>query len=370
MAQPPSLALPRFVGEGADSGLCEASRNAGRFRPLSRVAGEGAGGGPSASALLGSAWILSDGKAGHEAQSLGIAEALGLTPQLKRLEPRRLFAALAPYTLIDPHEKQRVAPPYPDIVIACGRRTLPYLRHVKRASAGRAFTVYVNAPAMNSRTADVIVAPRHDGLRGDNVIAPPTPANRLTPALLAHTRADPDPRIRALPEPRVALLIGGDSRHYRFSDRDIAELSALARSLAGEGWSVMATVSRRTPPRLVAALREALGAVPAFSWEGEGANPYLSMLACAQSFIVTADSVNMVAEAASTGAPVQVFEPSGGHRKITAFLDGLEAYGAVRRWAGRLEHWRYEPLNSTPAIAAAIAAAYAEFRGKGLDRRE
>ncbi|WP_245278174.1 mitochondrial fission ELM1 family protein [Methylosinus sp. PW1] len=328
------------------------------------------------------AWVLSDGRAGHEVQSLGIAEALGLSPRLIRLAPRGLIAALAPFGPIDPREAKLLAPPYPDLVIACGRRTIPYLRHVKRASGGAVFTVYVNRPASRLGTADVIVAPRHDDLRGANVIAPLAPANRLTPQRLAEARATLDPRIAALPEPRVGLLIGGDSRHFRFSERDAARLLADVVAMLDQGWSVAATVSRRTPAGLVEALRKRLGdphptladaratfsrarekEARAFLWMGDGDNPYLSILAGSQALLVTADSVNMVAEAAATGAPVHVFEPEGGAAKIAAFLDALEQRGALRRWRGRLEHWRYEPLNETPAIAEEIARRYAAFHG-------
>ncbi|BBU62976.1 nucleoside-diphosphate sugar epimerase [Methylosinus sp. C49] len=328
-----------------------------------------------------SAWVLSDGRAGHEVQSLGIADALGLSPRLIRLAPSGLIAALAPFGPIDPREANLLAPPFPDLVIACGRRTIPYLRHVKRASAGAVFTVYVNRPASGLGTADVIVAPRHDGLCGANVITPLAPANRLTPQRLAETRAALDPRIAALSEPRAALLIGGDSRHFRFSERDVERLLAAVEAMLNDGWNIAATVSRRTPARLVEALRERLvdphptvrrGAAfsrarekgaRAFLWAGDGENPYLSILAGSQALLVTADSVNMVAEAAATGAPVHVFEPEGGAAKIAAFLDALEQRGASRRWRGRLKHWRYEPLNETPAIAEEIACRYAAFRG-------
>jgi mitochondrial fission protein ELM1 len=379
-----------------------------------RENGEGAGD-------IASAWILSDGRSGHEAQTLGLAEALGLRPRVIRLAPRGLVAALSPFGPIDPRERGLVAPPFPDIVLACGRRTIPYLRHVKRASGGAVFTVYVNRPATGLRTADLIIAPRHDAFFGANVLTPPTPPVRVTPERLAAARAAPDPRIAALPAPVVGVLVGGDSRHFRFSQKDVAELATAVSGLMEEGWSIAATVSRRTPARLAEALREiartscatpspargrrwpreagsdegpgrrqALSTQPsrhgpssdptssrhllphagegarpeaprAFLWEGEGENPYLSILACSDALLVTGDSVNMVSEAAATGTPVHVFAPGGGSAKIAAFLAGLEARGAVRRWAGRLEHWSYEPVNSTPELAAAIAQANLRF---------
>jgi mitochondrial fission protein ELM1 len=314
-----------------------------------------------------SLWILSDGKAGHEAQTLGIAQALGLSPQIRRIEPRRFFAALAPYGPIDPRDAEAnphspISPPYPDIVIAAGRRTVPYLRHLRRASKGESFTIFVNDPKTGAATADIIVAPRHDERHGDNVIRPLTPANRITAAVLAAARKHPDPRVAALPSSRVALLIGGNSRHYRFNEQDAAQLAGVARILTASGKAVMATISRRTPGPVTQALREALQGAPAFLWDGAGENPYISILANAEAILVTADSVNMLGEAAATGAPIYFYEPSGGHPKMTAYLEALAAKGAARRWSGTLEHWRYEPINTTPSIADAIARAYRDFR--------
>lgn len=317
--------------------------------------------------LRASAWVMSDGRAGHEAQTLGIAEALGLSPQLRRVAPRQIFAFLAPYGPIDPREapsrpESPIAPPYPDILIAAGRRTLPYLRHVRRASKGAAFTVFVNDPRTGASTADVIVAPRHDALKGANVVSALTPANRITRARLASARERPDPRVAALPAPRAAILVGGNSRHYRFCKKDAVKLAEIARAILAQGASVMATVSRRTPAAVAQALREALCGERGFLWDGRGDNPYVSMLASAETILVTADSVNMLGEAAATGTPIYFYEPSGGHPKIAAYLEGLAAHGAARRWSGALERWSYAPINSTADIAAAIARAYGEFR--------
>jgi mitochondrial fission protein ELM1 len=123
----------------------------------------------------------------------------------------------------------------------------------------------------------------------------------------------------------------------------------------------MITASRRTPPALREALRQ-LATERGFFWDGTGENPYVPMLALADAVLATADSANMVGEAAATGRPILLFEPSGGHPKLQAFIDGLKRHGAVKLFAGRLEAWPYEPLDSTPTIAAAIAAGLARHR--------
>ena len=313
-----------------------------------------------------SAWVLASGKIGHEVHCLGIARALGLEPIVKPVRPRRLFEALSPYGPVDPRDSAHrpgslLAPPFPDIAFAAGRSTIPYLRHLRQASGGRTFTVILQDPRTGPRAADVIWVPAHDRLRGDNVLATLTSPHSLRPHVLAAARGAPDSRISALPHPRVGLILGGPSAHHRFEASDIATLVEAARSLVRSGHGVMVTPSRRTPPELLGAIRDALAAeraIPdrAFVWDGTGDNPYAQMLANAQALLVTGDSANMVGEALATGAPVHVYEPTGGHQKLSSFIDQLAKKGLVRRWTGALEAWTYEPVDATSVIAAEIAA--------------
>jgi mitochondrial fission protein ELM1 len=311
------------------------------------------------------AWVLTDGKAGDEEPCRGVAEALGLQPELRRVSPGALFAWAMPWGPLDPAEgpgrpKSPIRPPFPDLVIASGRRSVPYVRAVSRRSGGRAFTVFLKDPRTGPGTADLIWVPEHDSLRGPNVLATLTPPHRISPERL-RAAAAPDPRLAALPFPRVAVLAGGDSRHARFSDADVARFAAELRRLRDSGPSLMITPSRRTPPALRRSLADLTGP-RVFLWDGTGQNPYLPMLALAEAVVATADSFNMIGEAAATGAPILVFEPSGGRPKLRRFLRALADYGAVHPFAGRLEGERYAPLDSTPIIAAAVAAAFARRR--------
>ena len=313
--------------------------------------------------------ILSDGLAGHDAQTLGIAEALGLEPDIRRIHPRKFFELIAPFGPLDWRERESragspIAPPWPDIALAAGRRALPYLKRLKRASGRAVFTVYVNRPVTGRTAADLIVAPLHDGFFGPNVVTPITPANRVSPELLARLRRDPDPRLVALPAPRAALLVGGDNRHFKFTPSVALALQEAIRGLFASGYSVMATASRRTPSAIRDAMRTALAEGPGWLWDGAGENPYFSMLAAADAILVSADSVSMIGEAVATGAPVHIFAPSGGSAKIRLFLERLQSEGAVRPWTGAPEQWSYAPINQTPKIAAAIRRAYQTYKGE------
>ncbi|MGF9764044.1 mitochondrial fission ELM1 family protein [Microvirga sp. 0TCS3.31] len=312
-------------------------------------------------------WVLTDGKAGDELQALSVAEALGLSPQIRQVKPRAPFTWLMPWGPVDPRERpgapgSPLARPFPDLLIASGRRAVAYLRYVKRASGGRTYTVFLKDPRTGPKTADFIWSPSYDRLRGPNVLTTLTPPHRVSAQRIEAARAQPDPRLAHLSHPRVAVLAGGNSRHHRFTEENIVRLVEHLTSIADTGAGLMVTASRRTP----APLREALIALTSrhggFFWDGTGENPYVDLLALADFIVATADSGNMIGEAAATGRPILVFEPSGGHQKLDVYMDGLKSHGIVHPFEGRLVGQPYEPLNSTPKVAKAIAEGFTRHR--------
>jgi mitochondrial fission protein ELM1 len=313
------------------------------------------------------AWVLTDGKAGDTAICFGVVEALGLSPVLHKIAPRPPWSWATPFGPIDPREAPHrpgspIAPPFPDLIVASGRRAVPYVRRIRAETRGQSFTAFMKDPYTGARTADVVWVPEHDSLSGPNVIKTPLTPHRVTPARLAAARAAPLDVLARLPRPRVAVLIGGNSVNHRFARADIASLTEKLGKLARGGNSLMATLSRRTPPRLRAAIAAVVARHEGYLWDGEGDNPFIALLALADALVVTADSVGMVGEAAATGRPVLVFEPSGGHKKIRRYLDGLRERGIVHNFTGHLAGTPYEPLDSTFAVASRIAEAFCRHR--------
>lgn len=299
--------------------------------------------------------VLGSGRIGHEVNALGVVEALGGAHELRRVAPRYLCGRLAPWGPLDPRDDAPFAGPAPDIVIASGRVTVPYARAWKRRGA---FVVFLQDPRWARGEMDLIWVPEHDSFRGPNVMASLTSPHPFSPARLAAARAAPDSRLAALPGPRCAVSLGGPSGAQHFTADDHARLGEAIRAIRAQGFSVMATPSRRTPPALAAAVRENIG--DGFFWDGSGENPYPAMLALADAVLVTGDSANMVGEATATGAPVHVFEPSGGRSaKLARAIDALVARGAARRWAGRLERFSYAPIDASGEIAAEILRRFA-----------
>jgi len=313
------------------------------------------------------AWIVTDGKAGDENQCVGIAESLGLAYELRRIPRGRPLVWMAPWGPVDPRDapgraRGALAGPLPDLVIASGRRAVPYLRAVRRASGGRTFTAFLKDPRTGHDTADFVWVPDYDDLRGPNVFTTLTAPHPVSQGRLQAKRAAPDPRLAALPWPRIAVLIGGDSRHLSYRPADMKRLVADLTKLADGGSSLMLTVSRRTPPALRASLQALAAAKGGFFWDGTGENPYVAMLAIADHVVVTSDSANMVGEAASTGVPLLLFDLPKTYIRHRRMFAGLAMAGALKPFIGRLEALSYAPIDATPEIARAIAEAYGRHR--------
>jgi uncharacterized protein len=311
---------------------------------------------------------LGSGTPGHEINVLGVAEALGAPYEMRRVKPRAPFGWTAPFGPIDPKDRANapgsiLSPPFPDVVIACGRVTVPYIRAIKREADARAFAVFLQDPRHARSEMDLIWAPVHDAVRGANVMTTLTSPHPFSPERIQAARGAPDPRLAVLPPPRCGILLGGPSRSQHFTSADLSQLREATRAIVAQGFSIMATPSRRTPPALVSAVQEGIGSAQSFVWDAEGDNPYLAILALADALLVTSDSANMVGEATATGAPVHIFDPSGGEtEKRAASIDALIAAGAVRRFGGALERFEYAPIDSSGEIAREIARRFAALR--------
>ncbi|MES0811465.1 mitochondrial fission ELM1 family protein [Roseibium sp. SCPC15] len=315
-----------------------------------------------------SAWVLTDGKAGDLAQCIGVVEALGCPYETRRIAPRPPFSWWLPFGPTDPRERETkdgspISAPYPDLVVASGRRAAAYLKRIKRLSRGKTFTVFLKDPKTGPGAADLIWVPEHDKLRGRNVLVTPTSPHRFSAGRLEELRTDKVTEIDKLGHPRIAVLIGGDSRHHTFTEDDQHKLLNGLRQLAQEHDAhFMITASRRTPPGLAYGLAGLAKSGSHVYWTGKGNNPLGHYLAKADAIVATADSTNMIGEAAVTGKPVHVFHPSGGHDKITRFLGTLRHLGVIHPFPGPLKTTTYEPIDATPLIAERILTDYSASR--------
>ncbi|MEM7748386.1 MAG: mitochondrial fission ELM1 family protein [Pseudomonadota bacterium] len=311
-------------------------------------------------------WLICDGKAGMMVQLRGVADALGLDYDMKIVKPSGLARVLAPWGPTSSDGKMGdegglFAKPFPAVAIATGRASIPYLRKLRGLLGPSCYTVVLQDPKTGRDTADLIWVPAHDRRRDVHVITTLTSPHSFSQQRLAELRGSIPDAIATLPQPRVAVVLGGKNGIYKFTDADDDRLGRSLNSLKELGASFMITPSRRSHQRLVRTVDEATADAPRILWDGSGDNPYPSFLAHADMLIVTADSVNMTGEACSTGQPVYVFSPAGGSAKFQRFHDALKGHGATRELPDKfetLETWEYAPLNSAELIAQEICARW------------
>lgn len=308
-------------------------------------------------------WVVTDGKSGMENQCLGLAEALGLAPIIKRVKLRFPWRQLSPYLRLGlkmsaARQSDPIVPPWPRLVIATGRTSIPvslYIREASRAAGTPAFTVQLQDPAIDPALFDLVVVPEHDRLRGANVITTRGALHRVTPGMLAREAQKFSHLAAPLPAPRIAVLIGGSNAVYALGNKEMVTLAGKLVHLAKiTGGGLMVTPSRRTGEDNLKILQNALRAVPAYVWNGKGANPYYGMLGLADALVVTCDSVNMVSEACTTGKPVYVIKLPGGSPKFDRFHERLMRDGLAREFSGKLETWEYKPLDDVNMVARHI----------------
>ena len=313
--------------------------------------------------------ILTDGKIGDLVQCRGVASHLvegtdaQLEEQVVRLRGWRSLPWPLPFPPIPAGERPEVPGSpvgalrdggLPDLVIASGRRTVPYLVAL-RTWRPAVPIVFLKDPRWQGRAVcDLIWAPLHDRLPPDDnaVVATHTSPHGLTEPVLAAARARAGERLGALEAPVTGVILGGDTGSVRFNARSShAFAMTLAGALRDRGGSVLVTTSRRTPPVLAGAVRAALPG----AWFDDGTeNAYTQILAVADELIVTGDSHNMVSEALVTGVPVHVHRPPRLSAKLHRFLDAMVEMGAVRALEAPLVAFEGRKVDASARIARAI----------------
>ncbi len=179
-------------------------------------------------------WALLDGRAGNRSQCLGVADALGLdyrtqeivTGPLAKLPNVLLGASFAG---LNADSRAGLSPPWPDLVIAAGRRTAPAARKIRRLGGGNVFLAQVMHPGAGAGEFGLIAQPRHDRAgSGTNILSITGAPHQLTPERLAGEAERWRGRFDHLPKPWIALIVGGTTRRRKFTAAMARELGARA----------------------------------------------------------------------------------------------------------------------------------------------
>lgn len=262
-----------------------------------------------------SVWLVIGDKLGDNAQVEVVAAALDWPCERRvlRFKPQWVTGKppfKASLYHVDEAASDPLRPPWPDLVLTVGRRPSMAALWIKEQSGGRTKVVIVGRPRRLLRQFDLVLAtPQYRLPERGNVLPLELPLMRADERRVEAAGAAWRDRLAPLPRPLTAVLVGGPTKPFVFDAAVAASLLAeLQRSTQGSG-SLYVTTSRRTPPAVVEAIAAGLPAGNhLFRWQADAAeNPYLGLLALADRFVVTGDSVSMMVEVARLGRPLAIF---------------------------------------------------------------
>ena len=268
-------------------------------------------------------WVLMGHRRGDNNQLLALAEGLDLPFETRTMEYRwmsrvrwKIFRTSAGH--IKPSSRRWLEPPWPELVIGIGQRTVPVARWIRKQSGGRTRLVRLGHPRAPNRLFDLVITTRQYPVpRGANVLTLPLAMNRFRTA--PEATADERSWLEAMPRPHLLLSLGGTAPMWQL---DLPALRDAAGKLAGRaaktGGSLIVVGSPRTPAEAYDIVRQAAGdAGNVAIVDNEVRYPVL--LADGDEHFATADSVSMISEAVVTGKPVGLIpvEPDArGRRRL------------------------------------------------------
>lgn len=275
--------------------------------------------------------ILSDGKAGHENQSVAFARLLNLPFEIRRVHPTSRMSKAASYFFDHVHIRTsrlfHVDGDLPQCraIVSAGSETYYANRILSQQLGVR--SVAIMLPKGYRYAFDLIIAQYHDRPpKRDNILALPVNLNCPEPKGLIAAQNG---------RPCVSLIIGGSSRHFQMETQRIERQLKQVVSLFPQA-DFLATTSRRTPPDVEALIEKSPFRYKVIA-SREDTNPIGDFLAVSDYVFVTEDSTSMISEAVSFGkACIEILplKKSGKTSKIRRMIEYLERENYVHVFDG------------------------------------
>ncbi len=321
-------------------------------------------------------WLLLGGRTGDNNQAIALGKALGLPFEVKNLAYNMLqrFSLSLPPTLaaVKRANRAELRPPWPNLIICVGRRSVPVARWIKRRSDGRAKIVRIGHPHGQDQLFDLIVTTRQYPVPDSaNVVLLPVTMSPFVPLPLA--TVEEQKWLDSLERPVRLVAVGGPTKYWQLPAPPI--LRALE---IGPKGTALILPSRRTPADLIASLRVIASASERVRLVEGDFPSYSALLGAADEIFVTGDSLSMLSEAIQAGKKVAIIplgqdargcsklgpEPlelgKNSHRRdLRRFWDHLVAEGL----AGTLEDGPRKP-RTIPRPAEQAAAAVRKLLGR------
>ena len=237
-----------------------------------------------------------------------------------------------------------------DLVISCGRKSIIPSILIKKKRP-KIFAIHVQDPKIKFKYFDAIVAPEHDGLKGDNIYNSKGAIHYITESEIIKARPYLFDKIKS--DKIVSLILGGPNKYYKFDkDQLIKIFKKIKYDFVSRGYKIIVIPSMRTPRESInLAIKEM--AECGYVVNKVDKQAYLSAYALADYVIVTCDSTSMISEAATSGKPIFVahMKTKKNNYRFRKFFDLFRKMGIIRDLGEKIETWTYNKHNEAQRIA-------------------
>jgi len=241
----------------------------------------------------------------------------------------------------------------PDLIISCGRKSVVPSIFLKRKNS-KIFTIHIQDPKVNFENFDVIVAPEHDNLSGNNIYSSKGAIHYITQSEIDNAKTYLKKNINN--EKVVSLILGGPNKYYSFDKEQLLNIfNEIKSKFISDGYKVIVIPSMRTPKEIIEfAIQEMKGC--GYVANAVNKQAYLSSYALADFVVVTCDSTSMISEAAVSGKPIFIahMKPKKNNYRFKRFFKLFREKGITRDLGEPVGSWTYNKLNEAERIAIAI----------------
>ena len=306
--------------------------------------------------------LLTEGMHGMISQVEGLAKALDLEFIHEKIELNN-FWKLIPPKITPVHDfvfKNKIDKNF-DIVISCGRKSVIPSIYLKNKYKNKIINIHIQDPKVSLNNFDFVVAPAHDGLKGDNVL--------ISKGAIHYLRSDElNKNINYLKsqikkEKIVSLIVGGPNKYYHYDEKSIIKIfSKIKNNFINNGFQLIFIPSMRTPKKTIDLAKDYFDENQIIINEVDK-KAYLSSLALTDYVVVTCDSTSMISEAAMTGKPIYVAQipPIKRNDRFNKFFELFKSLNIIKELENTVENWNYDKLNETDKISSYIKDKFKNY---------
>ena len=193
----------------------------------------------------------------------------------------------------------------PCLILSCGRRTFPLASKLKSLFSNTTYLIHLMYPklSLNISRCDLIFTPFHDNVRESNnvikTLGSPAPLDIIKIKKKSYKS-----------KPIISILIGGNHGRYKLNSNTINYILTETLNKIKKG-SILISTSRRTPDNIVKLIdkwsrKNKVFKIIFHPKNNSQANPLKEMIAHANEFVVTGDSVSMISQLCQYEKPVRI----------------------------------------------------------------